>query len=58
MIVFDELFNYSGFESGECKALFEVVHEFGMTYEWIGVSHPCPSRVQSAALVVTGFYDA
>lgn len=52
VVVFDELFNYCGFERGEFKALFELVHDcdFGLEYDWIGVEVKGGMR---AALVVT-----
>ncbi|CAK0832447.1 unnamed protein product, partial [Prorocentrum cordatum] len=51
VIVFDELFNYCGFENHEILALFEVVSLCGLEYRWLGVQQK--GRMQ-AALVVTG----
>jgi hypothetical protein len=56
VVVFDELFNYCGFESHEFKALFELVHDcdFGLEYEWIGVEVKGNMR---AAFVVTRIHE-
>jgi hypothetical protein len=50
IIVFDELFNYSGFENGELLALFEVVSYYALEFEWIGMKQ---KGCMQAALVVT-----
>ena len=49
VIVFDELLNYCGFESHEFLALFELVKEFKLQFEWLGVKD---KRAMQAALVV------
>jgi len=36
VIVFDEMFNYSGWQQGEFKAFNEFITETGMKYDWIG----------------------
>lgn len=51
VIVFDELFNYCGFESHEMLALFEVASPCKLTFRWLGVRQ---KGCMQAALVVTG----
>jgi hypothetical protein len=53
VIIFDELFGYSGFEHGEFRALFEVCEMCGLEYEWIGVRGKTMTQVTSASMVVT-----
>jgi hypothetical protein len=36
VIVFDEFFNYPGWEDGEFKAFYEFVEECEVAFEWIG----------------------
>ena len=38
VLVFDEFFNYLGFELHEYKAFFEFVERFGVKYKFIGYS--------------------
>ena len=52
IIVFDELFNYSGFEDHEMKALYEA-HELGLRYDWLFVHGDKSSSInEQAALKV------
>ncbi|KAK3252248.1 hypothetical protein CYMTET_38440 [Cymbomonas tetramitiformis] len=54
VIVFDELFNYCGFEQGELRAWFEVVSRFSLRYRWLGIKQICKEQVLAAAVVITG----
>lgn len=38
VIVFDELFNYDGFDgnNGELRAWYDFIHEYNVTFTWIG----------------------
>ena len=36
IIVFDEFFNYPGWQGGECKAFLEFVQQYGFSFEYIG----------------------
>jgi len=36
IIVFDEFFNYIGWEEGEFKAFYEFVNENNVEFEWVG----------------------
>ena len=38
IIIFDELFNYPGYENGELKALNEFNNENKIKFEWIGMN--------------------
>lgn len=40
IIVFDELFNYPGYERHEIKAFYEFLKETGIACEWIGIQGP------------------
>eukprot|EP00913_Durusdinium_trenchii_P011152 g10474.t1 len=40
VIVFDELFNYPGYERHEIKAFYEFLNETGIECEWIGIQGP------------------
>lgn len=40
VIVFDELFNYPGYEQHEIKAFYEFLDETGIECEWIGIQGP------------------
>ena len=40
VIVFDELFNYPGYERHELKAFYEFLYETGIECEWIGIQGP------------------
>lgn len=50
VIVFDEYFNFPGWENDEHRALIEAARDFGFTYDYI-LYNP---RGQQAAIVVTG----
>jgi hypothetical protein len=49
--VFDEILNYSGFETGEIRALFEVVTSFGLTYRWVGVMAKAEGYMDAALII-------
>ena len=57
VIVFDELFNYSGFENGELRALYEIRKRFDFRYRWRAFCGGGRHRVGSASLVVTRVGD-
>jgi len=48
VIVFDELFNYPGWQQGEFKAFNELIAETGLKYEWIGY---CCYHEQAAVVI-------
>ncbi len=48
VIVFDEMFNYSGWQQGEFKAFNELIAETGMKYDWIGY---CCYHEQAAVII-------
>lgn len=48
VIVFDEFFNYPGWNEGERKALDEFIAETGYQYEWIGY---CKFHEQAALII-------
>ena len=48
VIVFDEFFNYPGWEEGERKALEEFVAATGFAYEWLGY---CRYHEQAALII-------
>jgi hypothetical protein len=48
-VVFDELLNYCGFENHEALALYELVEQCGLEYEWIGMQQR--GRMQAALRV-------
>ena len=50
VIVFDELFNYCGFECHELLALFEAQELLGLGWKWLGVKQK--GKMQ-AALIIT-----
>jgi predicted O-methyltransferase YrrM len=52
VIVFDEFFNYKGYELHEYKAFFEFVERFGVSYRFIGYS------AQQVSLVVESAHRA
>jgi hypothetical protein len=45
VIIFDELFNYSGFECGESRALFEIMTLLDLQFEWVGCRERCAMPV-------------
>lgn len=53
IILFDEYFNYPGWEMHEFKAFKEFVDSTGLQYEYIGL-HP---NHQQVAVRVTGYYN-
>jgi len=48
VIVFDEFFNYPGWQQGEFKAFNELIAETGFAYEWLGY---CCYHEQVAVLI-------
>ena len=48
VIVFDEMFNYSGWQQGEFKAFNEFIAETGMKFDWIGY---CCYHEQAAVII-------
>jgi hypothetical protein len=48
VIVFDEMFNYSGWQQGEFKAFNEFIADTGMKYDWIGY---CCYHEQAAVII-------
>ena len=40
LLVFDELFNYPGYEQHEIKAFYEFLREDSVRCEWIGMKGP------------------
>jgi hypothetical protein len=48
VIVFDEFFNYPGWQQGEFKAFNELIAETGFSYEWLGY---CCYHEQVAVLI-------
>lgn len=48
VIVFDEFFNYPGWQEGEAKALKEFIEDTGLSYEWIGY---CCYHSQAAIII-------
>eukprot|EP00939_MAST-03C_sp_MAST-3C-sp1_P001762 g1762.t1 len=53
VIVFDEICNYSGFENGELRALYEVSKKYGLRYRWIAFCGGGRHKVGSGAILVT-----
>lgn len=55
ILVFDEFYNYPGFEKGEIRALYEVVEEQGMPFRWL-FNHGGPPvhPNERAAILVPG----
>jgi hypothetical protein len=49
VIVFDELFNYAGWQKGEFKAFQEFIARTGSTYEWLGY---CRYHSQAAVRIL------
>lgn len=49
IIVFDEFFNYPGWEQNECKAFEELIEETGLQYEFVGF---VPSHQQAAVKIL------
>jgi len=39
VIVFNEYFNYPGWQEGEYKAFQEFISDTGLSYEYIGYNH-------------------
>ena len=50
VIVFDEYFNFPGWENDEHRALIEAAHSFGFTYDYI-LYNPLGQQV---AIIITG----
>jgi hypothetical protein len=50
VIVFDELFNYTGWQKGEYKAFQEFIASTGHTYEWLGY---CRYHSQAAVRILS-----
>jgi len=50
IIVFDEFFNYIGWEEGEFKAFYEFVEECEVDFEWLGFV----IKNEQVALKITG----
>jgi hypothetical protein len=49
VVVFDEFFNYKGYEQHEYKAFFEWVAEYKLDYRFIGYSGQQVSAIISKA---------
>jgi hypothetical protein len=54
VVVFDEYFNFSGWENDEHRALIEAASDAGFTYDYIFYN----PHGQQVAIMVTGVRDA
>lgn len=58
IVIFDELVNYPGYESGELKAWMEFITENKVDYEWIGMNGTPTGMLgyvhENVALVIHG----